>query len=372
MNGRRWGWAVLSALLAASCAPPPAAPTQVPRVATQAGLARTLQAGSAYGRLGWAFAPLTPNARARDLEVLLFSSGSSAYDGYVLRASSLSLLTPWLKPLEPVGPGILRESLATCVPVRNGRWLALPLTADAVVLVLREEDGGPDGATLEALDRWSSARRASGDGEPVLGSTVPPLEVFWALSLGEGAPGPPARAVHGSAQIRALSFLQRHRLRAASEAQEALDSFLEGRLKGVFLWASEVKPLLVRARSAGISCRVVEAPHRGSEARALYGGFVWACPSSVSAPSDGSPLLGSAVQETLTLAGHLPAAAGMPPGSPEAEGVLGRTRLVAPPDLGQRSQEILEGALMDALEAEFSAEDALRRAQARIAQEAGP
>jgi len=82
-------------------------------------------------------------------------------------------------------------------------------------------------------------------------------------------------------------------------------------------------------------------------------------------------LLGSAVQETLGLAGHLPAAVGLSSGSAEAENALGRTRLVAPPDLGQRGQEILDGALMDALEAEFSAEDALRRAQARIAQEAG-
>ncbi|MEW5764679.1 MAG: hypothetical protein ACOYXN_01370 [Acidobacteriota bacterium] len=372
MNGRRGAWALTTALLAASCGPRQAGPPQIPRVATPAGLTRTLEAASAHGRLGWTFAPLTPSARARDLEVLLFSSGSTAYDGYVLRASSLSVLRPWLRPVEPVAAGALREGLGACVPVQNGRWLALPLTVDAVAFASREEDGVPERMTLEALDRWAGARAFHGEGEPTLGSTVPPLELFWALAHGEGVSDLPGEAVYGAPQIRALAFLQRHGLEPPPDPQEAVDAFLEGRRKGVFVWASEVKDLVARARSAGVSCRVTEAPHRGETARTLYGGYVWACPSSVVAPRDGVALLGPAVQETLALAGHLPAAAGLPAQNVEAERALSRTRLVAPPDLGPRGQEILEGALMDALDAEFSAEEALRRAQARIAHEAAP
>lgn len=372
MQAGRWLWALWIVLSAASCAPRPEPPHDLPRTASAPGLVRVIQAGAAHGGIDWTFAPLTPQARARDLEVLLFSSGSTAYDGYVLRASSLHLLKPWLQAVEPAAKDTLRAGLAPCVPVREGRWLALPLTADAVVLALREKGGGPADPTLDALERWCRDDLPGGTAEASLGSTVPPLDLFWALALGQGPRKAGPGDVYGPGQIRALTFLQEHHLRPAAEPQEALDAFLQGRVRCVFLWASEVKGLVARARSAEVDCRIVEVPHEGEQASALYGGFVWARPSSLATPLDGRVLLGAAVQETLALAGHLPAAAGVPSGSPEAEGALGRTLLLAPPDLGERGQEILEGALLDTLEAGFSPEEALRRAQARMAVEGSP
>lgn len=156
------------------------------------------------------FVPLRPYDRARDLEVLLLSSGSTAFTGMIIPGRSVQLMRRWVRPLPATWLNGVRPDVAASLKGPDGVW-ALPVTLDGVVLVYRKDWWRklalPPPGSLAALRDGLLGIRANiaGVETPVLCS-VPVDELFWDLAWSfEGRPDP---AIYTYPKVHALRFMQ--------------------------------------------------------------------------------------------------------------------------------------------------------------------
>lgn len=319
--------------------------------------------------------PLRPYERARDLEVLLLSSGSTAYDAYVIRATSLPLLQPWLAPVPAEGAGWREDVRQALRTEREGYVAGFPLSCDGPVLLLRqgaapgwgEATGQYDLLELEnALERGATV-----EGRPArLLTTLPPAVLFLSLAWSdEGGQGGAGLLPEGAAN-RAVAFLQRRFLGPPAPVEEAEEALLRGEAEGIFCWASEAEALLNRRQGRGPALGLRPMPHRGAFAQAPFGGWVLVWPLAGGGEGRCREVFRKQerLAEALARAGFCPPARPSSPAPSAAEATLLATRLRDLPFTAPQL-EVLDQAVADAVEAGIAPEQALRRARARLAGE---
>ncbi len=341
------------------------------RIAAPPDLVQVLS-GHLPGTLGsTVFVPLRPYDRARDLEVLLLSSGSTAFSGMVLPGRSVFLMRKWISPMPMDWLKGVRPDVASCLKSAHGA-LALPLTLDGVVLVYRGDWWRdlklPPPDSLAALrDDLLTLRSSHGTIQKPLRCEVPVDELFWDLAWSfEGAADP---SIYTYPKVHALGFIQEFDLTSGSgSAAGAFDALLKGEAAAVFARGAAVRAFL--SAHPGDADRLSVAPvpsTKGGRAVCLYNGLCLVRPASFGeAPAAWNGFLFSPYQEHLDKAGlesvlHDQAAA---PGD-VVRSALAATRFHPPPDLGEMGAEFVHGAILDATKAGLSPEEALRRAAAR-------
>ncbi len=360
---------------ALACAAPAPESLEEGRVAVPQPLAPRLEAAFREAGLPLRAVPLRPSDRARDLEVLLLSSASTAYDAYAVRATSLPLLRPWLAEI-PADGSSWREDLREAL--RAGpepHWAGLPLSCDGPVLLLREgflsgRGKGPPAENLAEfegrLERASREQKA-----PVrLLSTLPPAVLLLSLAWSEAGEEESGAFLPEGPALRAVAFLQRHGVGAPWTAGEAEAALERGEAPGLFCWASEADALLQGRGGPGSGWMALPLPHRGRRAVTPFGGWtlVWPQGAATEARRLLTPRRQRALEEALRRAGFASVGkAAKSPLSPGAAALL-ETRF-RPLPLEAFEMEVLNEAVADAVEAGIAPEQALRRARARLATE---
>lgn len=373
---RKLGWGAVALLvLGIACGRPDPKQDQGARVAVPPFLAGPLGASFKEAALPVKAAPLRPYARAEDLEVLLLSSGSTAYEGYVVRATSLPLLRPWLAPLAANAAAWredIRESLAVA---HRGFFEALPLCSDGPVLLIRSGVPGqkdPAGASggLADLESALEGRAKGGRGALRLRTTLPSAVLFLGLAWSDAGEAGGGSSLPEVSAVRAAAFLQRWLAAPPVAPEEAGELLARGEAEGLFCWASEADSLFAKAGGEKGPLRVSPLPHRGPWAVAPFCGWVLVRPKGNGHGSDLQALCKrqEILQERLSREGFAPV--GKRPGRPSSPGeaALEATRLCGMAFTAAELQ-ILEEAVADAVEAGIAPEQALRRARARLAAE---
>jgi len=318
--------------------------------------------------------PLRPQERARELEVLLLSSGSTAYDAYVVRATSLPLLEPWLAPV-PADASSWREDVAEALRTGKGDLYAgLPLSGDGPVLLLREGavPGWGQGSGPQGLAEFETALERAGLRPVRLWTTLPPavllLSLAWSEEGGKGGPGLPE-----GPGTRAVAFLQRRFLGSPASLEEAKQALLGGQVEGLFCWASEADALAAQGRRSGAAFAVGPLPHRGPRATAPFGGWTMVWPAEGPGEARCRALLRRqrALLKALGRAGFASVARAPGPSASPGSEALWATRFRDLPFTASELQ-ILDQAVADAVEAGIAPEQALRRAKARLAGRSSP
>jgi hypothetical protein len=324
------------------------------------------------------FVGLEPYERARDLEVLIFSTRSPAFWGVVLPGRWLQLQSPWVQRFDPRILAGVRPDVAASVSDGDGA-LAVPLSVDGPVMVIRRdlwrETGQPPPATLAALREGVRRLRATNARirVPVV-SDLPEDLLFWGLAWSyEGAPSP---KIYSSPKLHALRFMDEFDLRPAAEGSRAGEGLLRGGSAAVLFTTGSRAAAMGGGGSGGAPADLWVGPLPSQSVRAIciYNGWCLASPQGAAEdPSLRRWFLSGLFRERLLRAGLLPST-GEPGGALEGTPAwaLGATQLCAPPALDDRAREAVRGAILDATEGPMTAEEALRRAQARLQGEGRP
>ena len=325
------------------------------------------------------FAGLEPYERARDLEVLIFSTRSPAFWGVVLPGRWLQLQSPWVERFPAVGLAAVRPDVASAVSDSGGA-LAVPLTVDGPVMVVREdlwrELGLPPPRSLAALRDGIRRLRATRAGlrTPVV-SDLPEDLLFWGLAWSfEGAPDPD---LYSYPKLYALKFMDEFDLSPAPEGSQAgAEKLRAGTAAVLFTTGSRAAALSAggKGKVPGADLWVGPLPGQSDRATCIYNGWCVASPQGAAAdPVLRNWLVSEAVQKRMEEAGFVPAMGRKDrPAEGTAAWALDMTRLCAPPALDDRAREAVRGAILDATEGPMSPEEALRRAQARLQSEGRP
>ncbi len=318
-----------------------------------------------------AFVPLRPYDRARDLEVLLLSSGSTAFTGMMIPGRSVYLMKRWVRPLPVAWLNGVRPDVAAGLKGPEGAW-ALPVTLDGAVLVYRVDLWHrlslPPPDSLAALrDGLLNVRTAvTGVTRPVV-CAVPVDELFWDLAWSfEGEADP---AIYTYPKIHALRFIQEFALSPEpGGAAAALDELAKGGTAAAFLSGSDVRAFLKAHPAEAKTLSVAPLPSSGGRAMCLYNGLCLVRPLSFKGePRGWAGLLTPSYQNTIEREGLEPVLKSVkPPHGDPVWAAFQRTRFCAPPELGELGNEFVYGAILDATEASMSPEEALRRAAARL------
>ena len=200
------------ALSAADCRAPAISSTPA-RVAVPPVLLESLKNYEMSGDSRLEFVSLRPYSRARDLEVLLFSSRSTAFQGVVVPGRFLPLLTPWLTRFREVAVEGVRQDVAKAVG--GPLALAVPMTLDFPVLVVRKDlwnkFGLPSPATLAGLRDSALALRSQMKGlSSPIATDLPIDELFW--DLGWSFEGVASTVLYSYPKVHTLNFLREFRL----------------------------------------------------------------------------------------------------------------------------------------------------------------
>ncbi len=318
-----------------------------------------------------AFVPLRPYDRARDLEVLLLSSGSTAFTGMLIPGRSAYLMRRWVRPLPVTWLNGVRSDVAAGLKGAEGAW-AIPVTLDGVVLVYRTDWWHrlalPPPESLAALrDGLLNVQTAvAGIARPVM-CAVPVDELFWDLAWSfEGEADP---AIYTYPKIHALRFIQEFALSSEpGGASSAFDALVKGNTAGAFLRGSDVRAFLHAHPAEAKTLSVVPLPSSGGRAICMYNGLCLVRPQSFKdEPRGWAGMLTPSYQRYIEREGLEPVLKDARPshGDPVWT-AFQRTRFSAPPELGELGSEFVYGAILDATEASMSPEEALRRAAARL------
>ncbi len=355
---------LLSALALVSCGK-----TQEPpaggRIAIPPALESVFDGYSPVRPLPFQFAPLLPYSRARDLEVLLFSSGSTAFQGVLMPARYIPLVAAWAAPFDVPLPASVRPDVAESVGGREAP-LCLPVTMDCGVLVVREdlwrELGLAPPVSIAALRECAMAFQCRRGQRDVIDSDLPPDELFWDLAWSfEGAADP---RLYSFSKVHALRFIQEfglgQKLAGALDPEEDLRS-------------GETAALFTSMDRAAALCRadprlkMWPMPSGKGPAVVLYTGWCLAQTQASPAKDEAlAELLDPSFQDYLSRKGFLPAAV-PPAGEPvSVRTALEGTVFHGAPMLGASGDEIVSEGLLDATQGGMSAEEALRRAAARL------
>ncbi len=309
--------------------------------------------------------PLRPYERAHDLEVLLLSTHSAAFDGIVVQARFAPLFSQWTKPFPlSLGDG-LRPDVAASLECANG-LMALPLTADAPVLVYRKDlwkkYSLPEPSNLAGLREDMIALRSWGkEADQPLCSSVPEALLFW--SLAASFDGENSSSIYSSSKVHVLRFIGEFGLRA-KEPREAWNALASGQTAAAFMMASQAAALWRESGPLSQSAAVAPLPSAFGAIAVNDGWCVVGESLPLEAPDAAKALVSYDFQASVFKAGFLPvlAAAPKPDGAPFL--ALSRTKLISFP-IGWEEESFLQQAIADVLEGDVDPEEALRRAEAR-------
>jgi hypothetical protein len=337
------------------------------RIAVPPNLLGIFESYAPAGRAGMSFVALRPYTRARDLEVLLFSSRSTAFQGVVVPGRYLPTLRPWLGTFPREALQGIREDVVQSVGGESP--LALPLSLDFGVMVTRRdlwsEFALPSPSTLAGLrDAMLTLRsRVVGMEDPIV-SDLPVDELFW--DLGWSFEGEASENIYTFPKVHALEFIREfgvaHSLKPGESVGEVMS---KGRKALAFTSLQRALMMCRKDRRLALS----PLPARSGTSVALYNGWCLARP--VGGPTDPSVLSRleeQSFQEHLALSGLVSARPSKDPPPAEVDFVLRRTYVHGAPQLGPGGDEIVLEALRDATETGMSAEEALRRGAARLEQ----
>lgn len=314
---------------------------------------------------------LRPYERARDLEVLLFSSGSPVFTGVLVPGRWLPVLGPWARRLDTAWLKGLRPDVVSSVSDGAGP-LALPLTMDGAVLVYRsdwwERWGLPPPKSLASLrEALLVARSRESSLERPLWSDLPEDQLFWGLAW--SYEGDASTQIYTYPKLHALRFMQEFELvRRAGATLEGEEALRRGSCAALFTSASRARALEAQAGlGEPKALAVVGLPSVGGRSHCIFNGWCLASPSASSvAPSGWQGYLSGAFQAYLEGRGLIPVARTAGARDSKAGQAMAGTVLHPAPSLGEQGDEIVRGAILDATIGPMSAEAALRRAQARI------
>jgi len=358
-------WLVVAGMGSGCVAPPPAqAP---PRLGVPPVLESALATAPWSRGSSWSIAALRPYSRARDLEALLLSTHSKAFDAVVVPARVAPLYGAWAEPLPPGLAPLLRRDVAAILEA-PGTPAALPLTLDGAVLVYRadwwrNEPIPPPSSSAGLREALLSLRSWRKGLDRPLQSAIPEgvlLRSLEGCAEGEVRPG-----LYRYAIIHALEMMREFGLTQRTPRAVASD-LAEGRTAAAFLDASDAARLLAEP---GPSSRLLAAVPLPSRAGAVVVNDGW-CLMGVSKGGVDrrhlEALLSREVQSYLAARGHYPAAEASEKPGGQAFAALAKTRLVALPESWEETT-LLEGAIADVLQGGMEPEEALRRAEARRA-----
>ncbi len=319
-----------------------------------------------------AFVPLRPYDRARDLEVLLLSSGSTAFSGMVIPGRSVALMRQWIAPVPMDWLKGTKPDIAACMKSADGA-LALPLTLDGVVLVYRRDWWHalnlPVPDSLAGLrDDLLTLRSSHGTIVKPLRCEVPVDELFWDLAWSfEGDSDP---SIYTYPKVHALRFIQEFDLSSGSGApSEALSALLKGETAAVFARGTAVRAFLSARPGDAAEMAVGPIPSsEGGRAICLYNGLCLVRPAVFGpAPRAWAALLSGPYQTHLARSGLESVLENEAPIPGDiVRRALDATSFRPPPDLGEMGNEFVSGAILDATQADLCPEEALRRAAARL------
>jgi hypothetical protein len=335
------------------------------RVAVPPSLLGIFQSYSPAARAGMSFAALRPYSRARDLEVLLFSSRSTAFQGVVVPGRYLPTLRPWLGTYPQGSLRGVREDVIESVGGETP--FALPLSLDFGVMVTRRDLWAtlalPSPSTLAGLrDAVLTLRsRVPGLGDPIA-SDLPLDELFW--DLGWSFEGEASANIYTFPKVHALEFIREFDVGRASKPGETVaDLLAKGKRAVAFTSLQKAIGMCQKDRRLALS----PLPARSGRAVVLYNGWCLARPVGVG--SDATVLSGleeEPFQEHLARSGLVGARPSKEPPTAEVDFVLRRSEIHGAPDLGPGGDEVVLEALRDVTETGMSAEEALRRGAARL------
>lgn len=353
-------------LLSSGCGPQ-SAPAREYRVAVPPPLLSIFQESGLTGRQGLSFAALRPYSRARDLEVLLFSSRSTAFDAVVLPGRYLPGLRPWLGTFPGGAPAGVRADVAESVG--GVRPYALPLTIDFGVMVIRRDLWSsyslPSPTSVAGLrDAMMTVKaRVPGMLEPIA-SDLPMDELFWDLSW--SFEGEAAAALYTFPKVHVLEFLREFGVgRPGNGAIGAEASLEKGACAVAFTSLHRAASMCRRDRRLAL-CPL---PARSGRAQVLYNGWCLARPEDGGGAGGALRTLeAEPFQEHLARSGFIGARPAREAPPAEVDFALRRTEIHGAPDLGPGGDEVVLEALKDATETGMSAEEALRRGAARLEQ----
>lgn len=346
------------------CAPTPP-PTEAPRLGVPPVLAGALSRALSpeavpKSQRPWTVVALRPYTRARDLEALLLSTRSKAYDGLVVPGRVLPRYEGWLEPFGGNLPREVRRDLAEALTTKKG-LLAVPLTVDAPVLVYRadlwRENNLPAPTSSDVLREAVLLLKSRGVAHrtPLL-STVP--EGVLLRSLAASAEGQAHDSLHRFSSVRAMELMGEFRLveRRGDEVAQALTG---GQCAAAFLLASDAARLLPSER-----IKVIPLPSREAPLAIFDGWCAIGVPGnrwSVNRPLE---LLTPWTQAAIAANGNLPVLPSPNSLDRQIFEALRTTRLFVAPG-NSAAETALEGALSDVFSGGVAPEEALRRAEAR-------
>jgi hypothetical protein len=304
---------------------------------------------------------LKPEERARNLEVLIFSTRSSAFDCVVVPAPTAPILEKWADPF-PIswGEGIRSEILSQFV--RNGSLYALPVTLDFPVIlyredVFREEGAGVPGnlGELRGILRKLSKKRPAG-----IVSTLPEEILFLSLlACDENAA--PAR-FYDRSSVGLLDFFYEFDLRPLS-AQDASLFFEKEEAVAAFVQLSEAGRLIAEMKNKRIFLKAGPLPST-EKAYSIFNGLcLMGYGLEKKEMSALRSFVGEPFQPDLIRAGCVPVLDKDYQIGPLGEAVASTT--VIPLPFGWEECEVLKEAIRDVLVNGLAPEGSLRRAEGR-------
>jgi len=368
-----WVAGLTMAGLGAGCVAPPTSPAP-PRLGVPPVLESSLATAPWPRGTDWSVASLRPYSRARDLEALLLSTHSKAFEAVVVPARVAPLYGAWAVPLPTGLAPLLRRDAAELLEA-PGAPAALPLTLDGPVLIYRADwwrtEPLPPPSTSAGLREALLSLRSWRKGlDRPLQSAVP--EAVLLRSLEGCAEGEVRAGLYRYATVHALETMREFALTQRSPRAIASD-LAEGRTAAAILNASDAARLLAEPGPTARLLAAVPLPSRAG-AVVLYDGW---CLMGISPRGVErrhlEALLSREVQSYLAARGNYPAAEASEKPGGQAFAALARTRLVALPESWEETA-LLEGAIADVLQGGLEPEEALRRAEASrgVRREAAP
>jgi ABC-type glycerol-3-phosphate transport system substrate-binding protein len=201
---------------------------------------------------------LKPEEKARNLEVLLFSTHSGAFDCVVVPASTAPILGKWADPFPASWGSEIKDEIMK--PFHNGNGIyALPITLDFPVFIYREDifrdNSMPRPQNLGLLRE--SLKKLPGKKGAGLVSTLPEELIY--LSLLSSEEGEIPVRFYSPGALRLLNFFYEFDLRQATglEAEAAIQ---KNEAVAAFVRLSEAGKILRESRDKGIFLKIAPLP----------------------------------------------------------------------------------------------------------------
>ena len=345
------------------------------RVGVPPDMLRVLEEGPDTGMGSIQFVALRPYDRARDLEVLIFASGSPVFSGIVLPGRWVPLVSAWAEPFPAKGFAKVRPDVIESLRSSRG-LLALPITLDGVLMVYRadlwDELHLPAPRSLAALREAAlhlSARRSELS-KPIV-SDVPADQLFWDLAWSyEGQASP---ELYSYPKVHALGFIKEFGLAQEPGTEPAGEQLLlQGHSAALFCTAFEARKLLAPGSPHASTLRAARIPSMQASGHCIYSGWCLARPlGSDLGKGSWAGISGERYQRYLKEHRCEPVLQDEKDGGDPVSLAFASTQFHAPPDLGEGGDEVVLGAILDATQGSMDAEEALRRAEARVRRRAG-